>query len=70
MAAIFSCLLYLGKPERARDWARRAVLIDPDNMIMRYNLACDLVIQLRDFDMALKCSSRSALRRGGSNWSG
>ena len=54
MAAIFSCLLYLGKPERARDWARRAVLIDPDNMIMRYNLACDLVIQLRDFDMALE----------------
>ena len=29
------------------------MLIDPDNMIMRYNLACDLVINLRDFEMAL-----------------
>jgi adenylate cyclase len=54
MASIFSCLLYLGEHERARDWARRAVLIDPDNMIMRYNLACDLVIQVRDIDMALE----------------
>jgi adenylate cyclase len=54
MASIFSCLLYLGQTERARDWARRAVLIDPDNMIMRYNLACDLVIQLKDFDLALE----------------
>jgi hypothetical protein len=24
--------------ERAKDWAERAVLLDPDNMNMRYNL--------------------------------
>jgi adenylate cyclase len=54
MAAIFSCLLCLGETERAKEWARRAVLIDPDNMIMRYNLACDLVVNLRDFEMALE----------------
>jgi adenylate cyclase len=53
MAAVFSCLLSLGEGDRAKEWARRAVLIDPDNMGMRYNLACDLVINLRDFDMAL-----------------
>jgi adenylate cyclase len=30
------------------------MLIDPDNMSMRYNLACDLVISLSDFDLALE----------------
>jgi len=54
MAAVFTCLLELGEAERAKEWARRAVLIDPDNLIMRYNLACDLVINLRDFDTALE----------------
>jgi len=54
MAALFSCLLTLGETDRAREWARRAVLIDPDNMGMRYNLACDLVINLSDLDLALE----------------
>jgi adenylate cyclase len=54
MAAVFSCLLSLGETDRAREWARRAVLIDPDNMGMRYNLACDLVINLGDRDLALE----------------
>jgi adenylate cyclase len=54
MAAMFSCLLYLDETERAREWARRAMLIDPDNLMMRYNLACDLVVNLRDFDLALE----------------
>ena len=53
MAALFSALLILGEPERAREWARRAVLIDPDNLGMRYNLACDLIVGLKDHDMAL-----------------
>jgi len=53
MAAMFSCLLYLGQTDRAKEWAKRAVLIDPDNMIMRYNLACDLVVNLGDAEMAL-----------------
>jgi adenylate cyclase len=53
MAAMFSALLTLGETERAREWARRAVLIDPDNLGMRYNLACDLVVSIREFDMAL-----------------
>jgi adenylate cyclase len=54
MGTIVSCLVALGQVERAREWARRAILMDPDNMSMRYNLACDLVIHLRDFDLALE----------------
>ena len=44
------CLLALGETERAKEMARRAVLIDPDNLNMRYNMACDLVVNLRDFE--------------------
>ena len=54
MATIFSCLLCLGEAERAKEWARRAVLIDPDNLGMRYNLACDFVVAVHDHDMALE----------------
>ena len=28
--------------------------MDPDNLGMRYNLACDLIVNLRDFDEALE----------------
>jgi adenylate cyclase len=54
MATIFSCLICLGESERAKEWARRAVLIDPDNLGMRYNLACDFVVAVHDHDMALE----------------
>jgi adenylate cyclase len=46
-------LAALGEAERARDWARRALLIDPDNMNMRYNLGCALSAQLGDIDGAI-----------------
>jgi adenylate cyclase len=35
-------LATLGEAERAREWIDRALLIDPDNMNMRYNFACGL----------------------------
>jgi adenylate cyclase len=35
-----NALLILGDEERAFDWGRRALLLDPDNLVMRYNLAC------------------------------
>ena len=54
LASMFSALLTLGETERAREWARRAMLMDPDNLGMRYNLACDLAVTLRDFDLALE----------------
>jgi adenylate cyclase len=43
-----------GEAERAKEWITRALLIDPDNMNMRYNFACTLVTQLGDFDAALE----------------
>jgi adenylate cyclase len=35
-----NALIILGDGERAREWSRRALLLDPDNLIMSYNLAC------------------------------
>ncbi len=54
MGAVVSCLVALGRSDRAREWMRRAVLMDPDNMAMRYNLACDAVVHLGDFDWAIE----------------
>jgi adenylate cyclase len=64
MAAMFSTLLTLGQADRAKEWARRAVLMDPENLGMRYNLACDLIVSARDFDMALEML-RPVCRSGG-----
>jgi adenylate cyclase len=37
-------LAALGEAERAKSWIDRALLIDPDNLNMRYNFACALSI--------------------------
>lgn len=37
-----AALACLGEAERAMEWINRALLIDPDNMNMRYNFACAL----------------------------
>jgi adenylate cyclase len=42
LAAGANALMILGDIERGRDWSRRAMLLDPDNLIMSYNLACAL----------------------------
>ena len=42
----------LGEPTRAKELAKRAMLLDPDNLTMLYNFGCGFV-RLRDFDMAL-----------------
>ncbi|MGZ3195812.1 MAG: TIR domain-containing protein [Croceibacterium sp.] len=44
-------LAVMGDGARAKEWATRAVLIDPDNISMRYNLACGLLF-LNDLDTA------------------
>jgi len=46
-------LAALGEHERAREWMERAMLLDPDNINMRYNFACMLVTEMQDFDAAL-----------------
>jgi len=48
-----SALAALGEADRAKDWMRRALLIDPDNLLMRYNFACDLASSLGDPEAAL-----------------
>jgi adenylate cyclase len=47
-------LAMFGDRERAREWIRRALLFDAENLNMRYNLACTIVRQLDDIDEALE----------------
>ena len=47
-------LAVLGQGERAKDWMGRALLIDPENLSMRYNFGCALAIHLKDSDAALE----------------
>ncbi len=54
MALGVAGLAALGERDRARDWARRALLVDPDNWLMRYNLACALSVHLADAEGALE----------------
>ncbi|MBV8908251.1 MAG: TIR domain-containing protein [Sphingomonas sp.] len=44
----------LGQVEKTREWIDRALLIDPDNLTMRYNFACILAANLQDKEAALK----------------
>ena len=46
-------LATLGEKERAKAWIERALMIDPDNLNMRYNFVCALCVQLEDPDAAL-----------------
>ncbi|MHB8528038.1 MAG: tetratricopeptide repeat protein [Caulobacteraceae bacterium] len=43
----------LGETERAREWIERGLLLDPDNMLMRYNFACVLA-DMKDPEGALE----------------
>jgi adenylate cyclase len=47
-------LAALGEAHRAKEWTRRALLIDPDNLTMRYNLACAFASHLHDADAAME----------------
>jgi adenylate cyclase len=47
-------LAILGEDDRAREWIERGLLLDPENLAMRYNLACTLTIALHDDDAALE----------------
>ena len=47
-------LAVLGEKERALNWASRAMVIEPDNLNMKYNFFCAFVTYLKDFDAALE----------------
>jgi len=53
LAAGAYSLAMFGDKERAVEWMRRALVLDPDNLNMRYNLACTMVRQLGDVDETL-----------------
>lgn len=46
-------LAVLREDQRVRDWIERALLLDPENMNMRYNFACAYCMFLQDTDSAL-----------------
>lgn len=46
-------LAVLGEYDRARDWIERGLLLDPENLAMRYNMACTLTLALQDDEAAL-----------------
>ena len=53
MSFAVGALAVLGETERAKEWAERAMLLDPDNVNMKYNFACMLVTDLHDYEAAL-----------------
>ncbi len=53
MGFLVTALAVLGENERMKEWMERAVLLDPDNLNMRYNLACVLIRIAHDNDAGL-----------------
>jgi adenylate cyclase len=49
-----AALAVLGEYDRARDWIDRALLLAPEDIMMRYNLACALITDLKDYDRAIE----------------
>ena len=54
----------LGEIERAKEWMERAMLIDPDNLIMRYNLACMTAVHFDQKDLAISLLERNFANGG------
>jgi adenylate cyclase len=54
-------LVTLGEKERAKEWATRARLVDPDNTNLHYNLACAMS-SLGEVDLTLETLAGIALK--------
>ncbi|HET7817007.1 MAG TPA: tetratricopeptide repeat protein, partial [Sphingomicrobium sp.] len=48
-----SGLAILGERDRFDEWVERALLLSPDNQIMRYNFACAIAVYFKDKDRSL-----------------
>ncbi len=57
-------LVILEQPQRAKQWMERALLVDPDNINMRYNFACTLAANLGDKEAALAALAEIFPRMG------
>jgi adenylate cyclase len=53
LAAGASSLIMMGDIERGKDWTQRALLLDPENLSVRYNVACSLTFRNSDLPGAL-----------------
>jgi adenylate cyclase len=53
LSAGSSSLILLGEIDRGKDWLQRALLLDPDNIMVMYNSACSLTWKNADLDGAL-----------------
>ena len=49
---IYRDLVHLGEKDRAKDWASRSLIIEPDDPINQFNLACAMA-QIGETDQAL-----------------
>src|SRR4051812_36957031 len=54
----------VGQLERAREWIERALLLDPDNMYMRYNLAWPVLAFFNDKEEALRLLEPALAKAG------
>jgi adenylate cyclase len=54
LAAGASSLIMIGEIDRAKDWLQRALLLDPENLMVRYNVACGLTFRNVDLEGALE----------------
>jgi len=54
MGVLVNGFAALGQGEPAREWARRAIAIDPGNTIMRYNIASAMNVHLKDVETAVE----------------
>jgi len=59
-------LAVLGHSEQAKEWMSRAVVVEPDNALMRYNFACSLSAYINERDAALAMLDSAMRRAGGS----
>lgn len=57
-------LAVLGEVEQAREWAERALELEPENYILRYNIACAYAAELDDHDRALDLIEDSLVHLG------
>ena len=58
-------LAALGQADNAKEWMERAMLIDADNLDMRYNFACVLAAYLDDKEAAFRLLDRNFATVGG-----
>ena len=53
LSAGSSSLILLGEIDRGKDWLQRALLLDPENIMVMYNSACGLTYKNADLEGAL-----------------